>query len=119
MSEDRTQPPSKRRRQFAREHGQAAHSPELTAAVGWLAAVAIFGYFGGDLAVALSELVRGSMVRPAEWADDAGAIASHIRHVVLGLCWPLAAILGGFMSASLAAHQLQVRGLSGAVAGRS
>ena len=36
MSEDRTQPPSKRRRQLAREQGQVAHSPELTAAAGWL-----------------------------------------------------------------------------------
>ena len=46
MSEDRTQPPSKRRRQMARQHGQAAHSPELTAAVGWLAAVVLLGFCG-------------------------------------------------------------------------
>ena len=43
---DRTQPPSKRRRQMARQQGQAAHSPELTAAVGWLAAVVVLGFVG-------------------------------------------------------------------------
>ena len=43
MSEDRTQPPSKRRRQLARQQGQVAHSPELTAAGGWLAAVVLLG----------------------------------------------------------------------------
>ena len=32
-AEDRTQGPSKQRLQQAREHGQVAHSPELTAAV--------------------------------------------------------------------------------------
>ena len=46
MSEDRTQPPSKRRRQLARQQGQAAHSPELTAAAGWLAAVVLLGCLG-------------------------------------------------------------------------
>ena len=50
MSEDRTQPASKRRRQLAREQGQAAHSPELTAAAGWLVAVLLLGFWGGDLA---------------------------------------------------------------------
>ena len=43
MLEERTQPPSKRRRQQARQHGQVAHSPELTAAAGWLAAVLLIG----------------------------------------------------------------------------
>ena len=53
MSEDRTQPPSKRRRQLAREQGQAAHSPELTAAAGWLAAVVVLWFCGGGLASGL------------------------------------------------------------------
>ena len=58
MSEDRTQPPSKRRRQLARQHGQVAHSPELTAAAGWLAAVALLGIVGDDLALGLTKLVQ-------------------------------------------------------------
>jgi flagellar biosynthesis protein FlhB len=111
MSEDRTQPASKRRRQMARQHGQAAHSPELTAAAGWLAAVVLLGFAGDNLTIALTELVRGSLSRPAELPDDAAAIAARVRHSILGVAWPLAAILGGFAGGAFAAHQLQVRGL--------
>ena len=111
MSEDRTQPPSKRRRQMARQHGQAAHSPELSAAAGWLAAVVLLGFFGDDLALALTDLVRGSLLHPAELPDDAIALVAHVRGLAKGLAWPLAAILGGFAGGALAAHQLQVRGL--------
>ena len=85
MSEDRTQPPSKRRRQMAREQGQAAHSPELTAAVGWVAAVALLGFFGDDLAVALTGLVRGSLVHPAQLPDDAGPSRAHVRRTHAGV----------------------------------
>ena len=60
MSEDRTQPPSKRRRQLAREQGQAAHSPELTAAGGWLVAVLLLGFRGGELVQGLTGLMRGA-----------------------------------------------------------
>ena len=111
MSEDRTQPPSKCRRQMAREQGQATHSPELTAAVGWLAAVTLLGYFGHGLAVALAGAVRESLVHPAQLPGDALAVATHIRMLALGLVWPMAAILGGFAVAAVAAHQAQVRGL--------
>ena len=111
MSEDRTQPPSKRRRQMAREQGQAAHSPELTAAVGWLAAVTLLGFFGHDLAAALERAVRESLMHPAQSPGDALAVATHIRRLALGLAWPMAAILGGFALAALAAHEAQVRGL--------
>lgn len=111
MSEDRTQPPSKRRREIARKQGQAAHSPELTAGIGWVAAVALLGFFGDDLAIALTGLVRGSLLHPTRLPGDAVAVAYHVRSVILGLLWPLAAILGGFAGGAFAAHQLQVRGL--------
>jgi flagellar biosynthetic protein FlhB len=111
MSEDRTQPPSKRRRQVARQHGQAAHSPELTAAAGWLAAVVLLGLAGDNLTIALTGLVRGSLSNPTGLPDDASAVAARVRNSILGVAWPLAAILGGFAAAAFAAHQLQVRGL--------
>jgi flagellar biosynthesis protein FlhB len=96
---------------MAREQGQAAHSPELTAAVGWLAAVMLLGFFGHDLTVALEGAVRESLLRPAELPDDALAVASHVRRLALALAWPMAGILAGFAVAAVAAHQVQVRGL--------
>lgn len=111
MSEDRTQPPSKRRRQLARQQGQAAHSPELTAAGGWLAAVVLLGVLSDNLALGLFGLVRGSLTGPALPSADPAAVVAQVRGLVTALAWPLAAILAGFTAGALAMHQLQVRGL--------
>ena len=97
MSDDRTQPPSKRRRQLARKQGQAAHSPELTAAAGWLASVALLGVVGGDLALALTKLVHGSLSISTALTADRAAIVAQVRGLILGLTWPLAVILAGFV----------------------
>src|SRR5262249_20557315 len=110
-SQDRTQPPSKRRRQQAREQGQVAHSPELTAAAGCLAAVTALGIFGDDLARVLVESLRGVMAGPAAMPAGPGGGTARVRVLVLGLAAPLGAILAGFAAGGLAAHQLQVRGL--------
>jgi flagellar biosynthetic protein FlhB len=113
MSEDRTQPPSKRRRQLAREQGQAAHSPELTAAAGWLAAVVVLGFCGGGLASELVGLVRGALSEwdPRAMPADAAGLAARVRGVALALAWPLVAIVAAFAAGATAAHQLQVLGL--------
>jgi flagellar biosynthesis protein FlhB len=115
MSEERTQPPSKRRRQLAREQGQVAHSTELTAAAGWLVAVVVFGMVGENLTRDITKLVSGSFTEPAVLVAEQAAVVSHVRGLVLGLGWPLGAILAGFATGALTAHQLQVRGLWAAV----
>lgn len=111
MSEERTQPASKRRRQMARQEGKAAHSPELTAAVGWAMAVVALGFFGDDLTVALARMVRGSIVHPSQLPRSAEASAFYVRSLMLGVIWPMLAILGSFGGGAVLAHQLQVRGL--------
>jgi flagellar biosynthesis protein FlhB len=111
MSEDRTQPASKRRRQLAREHGQVAHSPELTAAAGWLTAVVLLGIIGDDLTLGLARLVTGPLNQTAVITADRAAVVATVRSLVMGLGWPLGSNLLGFFAGALAAHQLQVRGL--------
>src|SRR6478672_1228502 len=111
MSEDRTQPPSKRRRQRAREQGQVAHSPELTAAAGWLVAVVAWGIAGDDLASALVGLVRGSIAGAIVMPADPAGVAARVRGLVLSVAWPVGIILTGFAAGALTAHQFQVRGL--------
>jgi flagellar biosynthetic protein FlhB len=96
---------------MARQLGQAAHSPELTAAAGWLAAVVVLALAGDHLTIGLTELVRGSLSQPVRIPDDATAIAGHVRQSIVGLAWPLATILGGFAGGAFAVHQIQVRGL--------
>ncbi len=111
MSEDRTQPASKRRLQMAREQGQVAHSPELTAAGGWLAAVLVIGFWGEDLAGGLIELVRQSATAAAVVSVDGPAFVSRIRQTVMAVALPLGVIVTGFAAGALAVHQMQVRGL--------
>lgn len=111
MSEDRTQPASKHRRQMARERGQAAHSPELTAAVGWLVAVVALGVWGEDLTASLIALVRSPLEGGATITTNPADAVWRIRTAALTASAPLAMILGGFLFGALAAHQAQVRGL--------
>ncbi len=111
MSEDRTQPASKRRLQMAREQGQVAHSPELTAAGGWLVAVVLLGFWGESLAQGLIGLTRQSAGgSPMVWAE-AAEFVSHIRQAVMAVALPLGIVVMGFAAGALAVHQLQVRGL--------
>jgi flagellar biosynthetic protein FlhB len=111
MSEDRTQPPSKRRRQLAREQGQVAHSPELTAAAGWLVALALLGLWGSDLARGLVGIVREPLDRAPMITARPAEIVASIRGQALALAPPLAIIVAGFGAGAIAAHQLQARGL--------
>jgi flagellar biosynthetic protein FlhB len=111
MSDDRTQPPSKRRRQLAREQGQVAHSPELTSAAGWLAAVVLLGVMGDDLVLGMIKLVSGSLTNPPVASVDPAWVGAHLRGLVLSLAWPLIVILAAFAAGALVAHQVQVRGL--------
>src|ERR1700740_694935 len=111
MSEDRRQPPSKRRRQLAREQGQVAHSPELTAAAGWLAAVVALGFCGGGVASGLAGPVRGALTEwdPGAMPVDAAGLAARVRGVAWALAWPLGVIVAAFAAGAMAAHQLQVQ----------
>jgi flagellar biosynthesis protein FlhB len=111
MSEDRTQPASKHRRQLAREQGQAAHSPELTAAAGWLVAVLVLGLWGGGLCQGTIGLTRRSVSEAPALLVDRTAVVAHVRGLALALFMPLGIIMASFAAGATAAHQLQVRGL--------
>lgn len=111
MSEDRTQAPSKLRRQQARERGQVAHSPELTGAAGLLMAVVLLGAFGDELAAGLLALVREPLTSAPIVAADAAEVVARLRHLAVGIFRPLGLVMAGFVAAALAAHQGQVQGL--------
>lgn len=111
MSENRTQPASKRRRQMARERGQAAHSPELTAAAGWLVALGLWGALGEGLTAAMVALVRSPLEAGATVTTDPAETVHRIRAAMMMVGGPLGLIFGGFVLGALGAHQAQVRGL--------
>jgi flagellar biosynthetic protein FlhB len=111
MSEDRTQSPTKMRRQRAREQGQAAQSPELTGAAALLMAAFLLGVWGQSLAGGLLAIVRASLSGPPIVTIDAPETAAKLRTLALGVAWPLGVVLVGSAAAATAAHQAQVGGL--------
>ena len=94
MSEERTQPASKRRQQLARQRGQVAHSPELTAAIGWTVAVATLGALSDKLISGLTSLIDRAMAAPAVVSVDQIAVVAQIREQVAVVIWPLLDSLG-------------------------
>ena len=63
MSEERTQAPTRRRRQQARERGHVARSSDLTSGAGLLAAVVLIGAFGEALTLGLIGAIRAPLER--------------------------------------------------------
>jgi len=110
MSEDRTQAPSKRRRDEARQRGHVARSPELSAAAGLLAAVVALGTWGDDLAGGLQALIRESFAATPSVLDAAGVVGC-VRSAATRILVPLGSVLGSVFVSILAAHQIQVGGL--------
>jgi flagellar biosynthetic protein FlhB len=110
-ADDRTQGPSTQRLRLARERGQVAHSPELTAAVGLLAATLLLGWWGDALATALIDLVREPLTQPVRLGADPAALVAQLRHLALAVGRPLGVVFGGVAVAVVAAQQLQVGGL--------
>lgn len=109
MSEDRTQAPSKRRRDEARAMGVVARSPELTAAIGLLAGVAMLGVWGGSLATASIDLIRAPFLLTTP--DNLDTVTAMIRGSAVRVGMPLLGIVGGVALAMIAAHQAQVGGM--------
>ena len=108
MSEDHTHAPSKRRRQEARAHGLVARSPELTAAVGMLAAVAALALWGGPLTSACVDLIRAPFAAPMTEFDS---VVGMLRASIVRVGLPFLGIVGTVALAMIAAHQAQVGGL--------
>ncbi len=107
-SEDRTQAPSKLRRQQAREQGQVAHSPELTGAAALLAASLLLGVVGDSLVSGLLTLVRGPWSAELPITLDLSETVSHLRASAFAVIGPLAIVLLGLITAGVVAHQVQV-----------
>jgi flagellar biosynthetic protein FlhB len=110
MSEDRSQAPSKRRREEARRRGQAARSPELTSAAGLLAAIVALGVWGGDLGDGMLSLIRDSFATPPIRMEISSVVDSFQSAAAIVFV-PLASILASVVVAAVAAHQVQVGGL--------
>ena len=104
MDENRTQEPSKRRRLEVRERGQAAHSPELTGAAGFLGAFLALVIWGGDLGSALVTLIRRPLIEGPTITTDAAKLADRLRADLLDIAGPFSLVLCAFTISALIAH---------------
>jgi flagellar biosynthetic protein FlhB len=111
MSEDRTQTPTKRRRQQAREQGLVARSPELTGAAILLAAVVLLGFWGERILAGCVSAVREPLLGDPSLVSTVDEIVSRSRQVAFAVLVPLGFVLSGVLIASVLAHQAQVQGL--------
>src|SRR3954469_12030311 len=98
---DKTEAPTPRRREEAREQGQVARSPDLAAAVLLLGALLLLKWTGTDLAAALRVLVEETL-SAAQFADaDAGRALHGLLRAVLLVGRAMAPLLVGLVVLSV------------------
>ena len=107
-SEDRTQAPSKLRLQQARERGQVAHSPELTAAAALAAATLLLGVVGEPLIAAMSALFREDWGGDTSAFLDPAAVVDRLRTAAFSVLGPILLLLLGIAATAATVHQAQV-----------
>ena len=101
--QERTERPTARRLEKAREEGQVPRSPELTAAAVLLVAAASLHFLGGSAGAALFDIMKSALsISPAEAVDPGLALvaASSELQRALMVCAP---ILGLTLIAALVA----------------
>lgn len=105
---DKTEAPTPRRRQEAREQGNVARSPDLTAALLLLSTLLLLNATGSQLVAALKALV-GKMLGAASMADLDPASGSH--GLLLGIqqiAIALAPLLAGVFVVAIVANIAQI-----------
>jgi flagellar biosynthetic protein FlhB len=106
---EKTEAPTPRKREEARQDGNVAHSQDLTAAVGMFGAMLLLGLLGMDLFVGMRRLVQTGL--SGEWAlnvvhpDDLMATLTTTSYIAIRIVLPIA--LGLFVI-TVIANILQV-----------
>jgi flagellar biosynthetic protein FlhB len=105
---DKTEAPTPRRRQEAREQGNIARSPDLTAAVLLIGTMMLLHYTGGPLVSALRSIVSDSL-SSASLADPtlASPLKLFLKFITVAAL-AIAPLLLGMMALATAANVMQV-----------
>src|SRR5665213_2586979 len=94
---DKTEAPTPKRRQEAREQGNIAKSPDLTAAVLLIGALMLLRSFGGGLITALRNVVQ-QMLTLRTFADLSSAqVGTIILHAAIQVGIAMAPLLTGVL----------------------
>jgi len=110
--QERTESPTPRKRERAREEGKVARSTELPAALGLLAGAVILSAAGGRALAGFStQMLNESSRRLAGGEMNAGEASAVLRHLVFGLLLALAPSLAAVGAAVLGVNLIQARGV--------
>jgi len=105
---DKTEAPTPRRRQEAREQGNVARSPDLSAATLLLGALLLMRWFGAGVIVALRSVV-GEMLSGHSMADlRGGGVSPQVMHLIGQVGMSVAPLLGGTILLAVAVNLAQV-----------
>src|SRR5688572_8373516 len=104
---DKTEAPTPRRRTEAREQGNIARSPDLTAAVLIIAAMLMLNWYGDGVAAALHALMKELLSAP--WVNSgAETISPTLTSVLVRIGVAMAPLLIGIVIAAVLVNVLQV-----------
>ncbi len=110
MSEERTQSPTPRMRQLAREQGVVALSGDLTSSLALFAASLLLGAIGGGIVTELAHLTEAAFKAPFVSATEQKLLAP-AASLFVPLIQNLLMFLGGSALAAVLAHQMQAQGV--------
>src|ERR1700761_9354371 len=102
---DKTEAPTPRRRQEAREQGNIARSPDLTAAVLLVGTMMLIHYTGGPLVGALKSLLAETLASLQDVPLASPAQTFMKLAIVVGLA--MAPLMGGVMLLAIAVNLAQ------------
>ncbi|GIW76176.1 MAG: flagellar biosynthetic protein FlhB [Phycisphaerae bacterium] len=105
---DKTEAPTPRRRQEARENGQIARSQDLTAAVLFLAAMLLLNFFGSGIMTTLRDVMRRMLGHDALSDFSPPSLAEAFFQLLVRVAVALGPVLAGFVLVAIAINLVQV-----------
>jgi flagellar biosynthetic protein FlhB len=104
---DKTEAPTPRRRQEARDQGNVARSPDLSAALLLIGALMLLKYFGGALVMALKALVQQLLSLPNRSDLDPSGVGDLLVRAFAPIVMAMIPLLIGVMLIAMVANVAQ------------
>lgn len=105
---DKTEAPTPRRRQEARENGQIARSQDLTAAALFLAAMLLLNFFGSGIMTTLRDVMQRMLGYDTLADFRTPSLAEAFFQLLLRVAVALGPVLAGFVLVAVAINLVQV-----------
>src|SRR5438270_2839301 len=105
---DKTEAPTPRRRQEAREQGNIARSPDVTSAALMLAVILLLSISGPRLAASMRGILEQMLSARSLHSFDSSLAMDAFASAATQIAWALAPLLGGIVAVAILANVIQV-----------